>query len=45
MAKKSKEEKISKSVGKIRDSCDEIEEEIKDKKGSCAGDPVCTLYD
>jgi hypothetical protein len=48
MAKKSKvkdADKIQGSVDKIRDSCDEIEEEIKDKKSSCLGDPVCVIYD
>ena len=37
-------ENIEESVGKIRDECDEIEEEIKDKKVSTRGDPIVRFH-
>ena len=36
-------EKIKKSVEKIRNECDTIEEEIEPKKGKTLGDPCCIL--
>jgi len=37
-------EDIQKSVDSIRDECDEIEEEIKPKRVSTRGDPICKIY-
>ena len=36
-------DKIRQEIEAIRDSCDEIEEEIEDKEGSTRGDPVVAL--
>jgi len=36
--------KIKKELNNIRESCDEIEEEVKPKKVSTRGDPVVRLY-
>lgn len=36
-------EKIKKSVEKIRNECDTIEEEIEPKKARTYGDPLCIL--
>ncbi len=41
MAKKNK---IVKSVDKIRDECDEIEEQVKPKKAKAYGDPIVELH-
>lgn len=37
-------EKIRKSVSKIRSECDEIEEEVKEKKVSTRGDPIVRIH-
>lgn len=45
MAKKEeRKEKIKQSVDKIRDECDEIEEEVEPKKVSTRGDPIAKIY-
>jgi len=41
---KTNNKKIEKSVKKIREECDEIEEEIEDKNGKTYGDPIVELY-
>ncbi len=37
-------EKIQGNLNEIRDSVDEIEEEVKDKKVSTRGDPIVRLH-
>ncbi len=36
--------KIEKAIEKIRDSCDDIEEEIQPKKAELRGDPIVRLH-
>lgn len=36
--------KIKEELNNIRDSCDEIEEEVEDKKVATRGDPVARFY-
>jgi len=42
--KKIDNKKIKDSVEKIREECDDIEEEIEDKRGTTYGDPIVELY-